>query len=176
MDALGETELWYRQYAASVHRRCRRLLGDDVLARDATQEVFLRAHQHAATLRRADSPLSWLLTVADRRCFSLMRHQRVVASAQVLLLAPSALPDSDDALEQLLVGADLVRRVRARCPEDVQHVAVRRYLDELEQEEIARELSISRKTVQRRLQAFHDAARKLLTSPSTPSTKGRLFG
>lgn len=176
MDTLAETERWYRLYAASVHRRCRRLLGDETLARDATQEVFLRAHLQASALRRIDSPLSWLLTVADRHCFSQLKRRRAAAAMHLRLLSPGEAPAADDALERLLVEADLVRHVLAHCPEDVQHVAVRRYLDELEQDEIARELSVSRKTVQRRLQDFSALARKLLATPSPHASKGRLFG
>lgn len=160
MSELDEIEGWYRRYGEPVHRRCRRLLGEDALAWDVTQEVFLRAHQRQRELRSAASILSWLLTVADRQCFSLLRRRRVALAAEDLLRVPAG--GSEAALERMLIEADLVTRVLAHCPEDVQRIATHRFLDELEQEQIAALLGVSRKTVQRKLQTFHDTARRLL--------------
>lgn len=173
-NEVEQTGAYYRRYGEAVHRRCRRLLGDEALAWDMTQEVFLRAHAHLKQVRSASSPLSWLLTVADRQCFSLLRRRRTEASSALTLRAPTfghrAAPD--DALERLLVDADLVRHVLAHCPEDVQRIVAHRFLDELEQEQIAALLDVSRKTVQRKLQVFFDTARKLLEVPATAPRKG----
>ncbi|MCP3144292.1 RNA polymerase sigma factor [Pyxidicoccus xibeiensis] len=173
-DEVARTEGYYRRYGEAVHRRCRRLLGDDALAWDMTQEVFLRAHAHLGQVGSASSPLSWLLTVADRQCFSVLRRRRTEAASALTLRAPSVglgvAPD--DALERLLVDADLVRHVLAHCPEDVQRIVAHRFLDELEQEQIASLLDVSRKTVQRKLQSFFDTARRLLDVPSAVPRKG----
>ncbi|QSQ23610.1 sigma-70 family RNA polymerase sigma factor [Pyxidicoccus parkwayensis] len=173
-DDVDQTEGYYRRYGEAVHRRCRRLLGDEALAWDMTQEVFLRAHAHLRHLRGASSPLSWLLTVADRQCFSVLRRRRTEAASELALRAPAegsrAAPD--DALERWLVDADLVRHVLAHCPEDVQRIVAHRFLDELEQEQIAALLDVSRKTVQRKLQAFFDIARRLLEAPAAVPRKG----
>jgi RNA polymerase sigma factor (sigma-70 family) len=173
-DEVARTEGYYRRYGEAVHRRCRRLLGDDALAWDMTQEVFLRAHAHLEQVRSASSPLSWLLTVADRQCFSVLRRRRTEAASAMTLRTPipglRAAPD--DALERLLVDADMVRHVLAHCPEDVQRIVAHRFLDELEQEQIAALLDVSRKTVQRKLQAFLDTARRLLDVPGAVPRKG----
>jgi RNA polymerase sigma factor (sigma-70 family) len=168
------TEGYYRRYGEAVFRRCRRLLGDEALAWDMTQEVFLRAHAHLQQVRSASSPLSWLLTVADRQCFSVLRRRRTEASGALALQAPGPgfATAPDDALERLLVDADLVRHVLAHCPEDVQRIVAHRFLDELEQEQIAARLDVSRKTVQRKLQAFLDTARRLLDVPAAAPRKG----
>ncbi|WP_141621377.1 RNA polymerase sigma factor [Myxococcus sp. AB036A] len=166
-DDVVQTEGYYRRYGEPVYRRCQRLLGDDALAWDTTQEVFLRVHAHLKQVRAASSPLSWMLTVADRQCFSLLRRRRTEATSALTLRAPMwdvhAPPDA--AMERLLVEADLVRHVLAHCPEDVQRVVAHRFFDELEQEQIALLLDVSRKTVQRKLQTFFDTARRLLEVP-----------
>ncbi|WP_426754393.1 RNA polymerase sigma factor [Myxococcus sp. Y35] len=169
-NTVEETEGYYRRYGEAVYRRCRRLLGDDALAWDMTQEVFLRAHAHLKQVRDASSPLSWLLTVADRQCFSVLRRRRTEAASAITLRAPAvgAHTSPDAALERLLVEADLVRHVLAHCPEDVQRIVAHRFIDELEQEQIAALLDVSRKTVQRKLQAFFDTARRLLEVAPNP--------
>lgn len=163
MSSLQRTEQWYQQYGESVFRRCRRLLRDEALAWDFTQEVFLRAHQQAGALRQAPSALAWLLTIADRQCLSALRRRRVEERAALAgRLQAQALPASDDALERMLIDSELVTRVLAQCAEDVQQIVLHRFLDELEQEQIAQLLGISRKTVIRKLQAFYATARSLL--------------
>jgi RNA polymerase sigma factor (sigma-70 family) len=173
LSTLQRTESWYRQYGEAVHRRCLRLLGDDALAWDFTQEVFLRAHQQAAALRQAPSALSWLLTIADRQCLSALRRRRVEDRAALRERVHAlALPTLDDALERSLIEADLVVQVLAHCAEDVQQIVVHRFIDELEQEQIAQLLDISRKTVIRKLQAFYATARALLERAQPESAPG----
>ena len=178
MSGLQRTEQWYRQYGESVYRRCRRLLGDEAQAWDFTQEVFLRAHQQAGALRQAPSALAWLLTIADRQCLSALRRRRVEQRAALSEhVRALALPTMDDALERALLDADLVTHVLAHCAEDVQQIVVHRFLDELEQEQIAQRLDISRKTVIRKLQAFYATARALLErAPPAPAlgAKGKV--
>lgn len=172
VNEVEQTEGYYRRYGEAVHRRCLRLLGDEALAWDSTQEVFLRVHANLKPLRAADSPLSWLLTVADRQCFSVLRRRRTEASHALTQLAPpDAHASPEAALERLLVDADLVRRVLAHCPEDVQRIVAHRFLDELEQEQIATLLDVSRKTVQRKLQTFFDTARRLLEVAPRPEPR-----
>ncbi|NVJ27063.1 MULTISPECIES: RNA polymerase sigma factor [Myxococcus] len=173
VNEVEQTEGYYRRYGEAVHRRCLRLLGDEALAWDSTQEVFLRVHENLKSLRAAGSPLSWLLTVADRQCFSVLRRRRTEVTHALTRLAP--LPEAhaspEAALERLLVDADLVRRVLAHCPEDVQRIVAHRFIDELEQEQIATLLDVSRKTVQRKLQTFFDTARRLLEVAPRPEPR-----
>ena len=66
---------WYRTYGEAVLRRCRRLSDGDAQARDLLQDVFLRAHRYRHTYR-GGSPLSWLLTIADRVAYRALQQER----------------------------------------------------------------------------------------------------
>ncbi|AKF86266.1 hypothetical protein MFUL124B02_24185 [Myxococcus fulvus 124B02] len=171
-EDVERTEGYYHRYGEAVYRRCQRLLGDDAQAWDVTQEVFLRVHVHLKQVREATSALSWLLTVADRQCFSLLRRRRTERTCAITLRAPVD-DELDTSMERFVTDADLLRHVLAHCPEDVQRIVAHRFLDELEQEQIATLLDVSRKTVQRKLQTFFETARRLLeVSPSAVSWKG----
>ena len=50
-----ELERLFRRYSATVFRRAHAILGDTDAARDATQDVFLRAMRSSAELRAAGS-------------------------------------------------------------------------------------------------------------------------
>ncbi len=169
MGDLGTTRQWYEQYGEAVHRRCTRLLGDQALAWDLTQEVFIRAHDAAARFRGETSVLSWLLTIADRRCFTEIKRRR----GQSERLSELALePRESEDFERLFTDDDLVRRLLEHFDEEVQAIVVKRFFDEMEQEEIALALGISRKTVHRKLERFFESAQKILAQLARPRQEG----
>ena len=167
------TEQWFRQYGEPIYRRCRRLLRDDAAAWDMTQEVFVRAHKSANSFRGDTSVLSWLLTIADRRCFTAMRKRRSDQEKIENLAMEGVEYKTSEGMEQMLVECDLVSKLLGRFDEDVQQIVVLRFFDELEQEEIASRLGISRKTVHRKLEKFFASSRKILRSYARAAASGR---
>ena len=64
----------YDLYGAQVFRRARTLLRDQDRARDATQEVFLRAAQDPRSV--GAHPLPWLFRVTRNLCLNNLRDNR----------------------------------------------------------------------------------------------------
>jgi len=167
-----QIEAWYRQYGEAVHRRATRILGDEALAWDATQETFVRAFKSVDKFRGESSVLTWLFAIVDRRCFSLLASRRSQQSRAEQQASESLVSTPPPSMEEALGDADLLRYVLSRVDDDSRQVAVLRYLDELEQEEVARALGISRKTVQRQLERFQKSARKVLHLADPPPGSG----
>ena len=63
----------FRRYSASVFRRARAILGDGDAAKDATQEVFLRAMNAQAEFAAVRSPVAWLYRVTTNLCLTRIR-------------------------------------------------------------------------------------------------------
>lgn len=59
-------------------RLCERLLGDAEEARDAAQEVFLKAYRKAGTVRPQGQVYTWLYRVAVNHCLNKLRRRRLV--------------------------------------------------------------------------------------------------
>lgn len=57
---------------------CRRLLGDEEGARDATQEVFLKVWRKASTFRPRGKVSTWLYRVATNHCLNVLRRRKIV--------------------------------------------------------------------------------------------------
>jgi DNA-directed RNA polymerase specialized sigma24 family protein len=134
-----DLERLYQRYGTFVFRRARRLLGDEQLARDVSQDVFL------SILRAPDwnppSPVGWLCTTTTNCCLNLLRKKRRWRDLlRARPLPPVAAPS--------LPIAALLEGVPAR----LQEIAVYYGLDEMTQDEIALVLGISQKTVSNRLQ------------------------
>src|SRR5512138_394209 len=88
----------YDRYAARVHALTLRILGDSMLAEEATQDTFLKLWSRARLyLNERGSLLLWLLTIARRTALDRLRLES----------RRPTLSDSQDAEEQLEVIPDL---------------------------------------------------------------------
>jgi RNA polymerase sigma-70 factor (ECF subfamily) len=59
-------------------RLCERLLGDPEEARDAAQEVFLKAFRKAGEVRPMGQVYTWLYRIAVNLCFNKLRRRKLV--------------------------------------------------------------------------------------------------
>lgn len=146
----------YRRYGPLIYARCRRILGDATLAEDATQETFLRVARHLPSAPTSEEALLWIRRIATNYCLNLREYEARRAEPHKLLPDPPAPEDT----EALFARRDLLGRLIAEAPASLRAVAWLFYADGFEQEEIARILAISRRTVVNRLAAFKDHARR----------------
>jgi RNA polymerase sigma factor (sigma-70 family) len=147
----------YEKHAPAVYARCRYLLREDEGAKDALQEVFVRALRALPEFRAASSPLTWILRIATHHCLNVLRAERAAWREELLRMAEARVVgrDSPDRRE-------LVRALLASAPLEAQEVAVLYYVDELTQQEIAEITHLSRPTVRKRLRLFLRSARGAL--------------
>ena len=143
----------YDRYVDQVFRRARTLLGDPDRARDATQEVFLRAMQDPGNV----GTLPWLFRVTKNLCLNNLRDNR----RRGRLLAGRGTETIVDGNADARV---VVSELLARVPADLQQIAAYYYLDDLSHEAIAAILGVSRRTIGNRLAAFQALADELLAS------------
>ena len=121
------------------------------------QEVFMKLF--AETLADDDQVATWIYRTSTNRCIDRMRAlkrrdpewQKEVA--RTITTHDWATQSAD---------RDLVRRVIAELPEKLSIVATLVHFDEMTQEEAARVLDVSRKTVNERLAEFTARAQKLI--------------
>lgn len=151
-----------------MFRRCVVYLDDPTAAQDAVQEVFVRALRGAANFRGDADPRTWLCRIADHLCVDLLRRKQrnpVRSELHEIEAQQPAIEAAvgDDDRESLLT----VRRLLAGLDPASRQLAVLYYVDELTQEELARELGLSRRTVGKRLQQLLRRARALLAEERT---------
>jgi RNA polymerase sigma-70 factor (ECF subfamily) len=153
-DAPGFLEDLYRRHAGAVLGRCRYLLRDGEAARDAAQDVFVRALRALPELQTASSPTVWLQRIATNHCLNLLRASRASWRDEVARLAEGrAAPGIEPE------ARELVRALLGAAPAEAQEVAVLYFVDEMTQAEIAEATGRSLPTVRKRLREFLAAAR-----------------
>lgn len=148
----------YRTYGASIYWRCMRLLGDAAAAEDATQETFMRVHRHLERTPDGEEAIRWIWRIATNYCLNELRNTK--RRAEPVAELPDRPPAAGDLELAALADRDLARRVIARAPEDQRAIAWLHHVDGLDQEEVARTLGVSRRTVVNKLAAFAENARK----------------
>ncbi len=158
-DALRQL---YERYAGHVYGRCRFLLKDEDAARDATQEVFLRAMDHGSAFRNEAQPSTWLIRIATNYCLNVIRMnqnktRQAVADGSIEIAGPKGLWSLERADRRQIVR-QLLERVEGECAQ----VAVHYFVDEMTQEEIGAAVGRSLPTVRKRLREFLAAAGEVL--------------
>ena len=79
--AAGDVESFsvlVRRHEKRLVRLCERLLQNPEEARDAAQEVFLKAFRKAASYRPRGQVYTWLYRIAVNHCLNLLRRRRLV--------------------------------------------------------------------------------------------------
>jgi RNA polymerase sigma-70 factor (ECF subfamily) len=155
----------YREYGYLVFRRCVVYLGEPDAARDATREVFVRALRNFASFRAFADARTWLCRTTDDVCIDILRRRTPDhAGSDAVDDAALEAAIGDDDRESLLTS----RRLMADLDIDSLRLAVLFYVDELTEDELARELGWSRRTVEKRISSLleHVRARSQARSAS----------
>lgn len=101
----------YAAHGARIHRFLRDLLGDATLAKDATQETFVRAFKKLGTLDPALNVAPWLFGIA--RNVSLELRKARTRAGRCFVTAGDELPDaaSSESPERDVLGREALRVV-----------------------------------------------------------------
>lgn len=146
---LGDPAALFERHGAAIFRRCLAILADTQAAEDTTQEVFMRALTHRERFRGDSTPFTWLYRVATTACLQQLRNSQRRAEKLRGIQAAARAEIEPDPSQRL----DL-ERVLAEEDEQTLAIAYLRFVDELTMEEVAEIVGLSRKTVQKRIEAL----------------------
>lgn len=152
----SEIQDLYEKYGAALYRRAVSIVKNDQSASEILQDVFVAVIKNADSFRGEASPYTWLYRITTNLCLNyLKKNKREVLDMDVG--AGQALPAVG--AQQVAPLQDIQKFVK-RLDDLSQKIFVHRYFDEMNQEEIAALLGISRKTVYLRLEKIEERLRK----------------
>ncbi len=148
-EAKATIEKLHRKYAGVLFDHCFRLLGSTAAAEDALQEVFLSAYRGLASFTYGESHLPWLYRIATNTCFKALRSQR---RKGFVLVDDTDLRGGQNPNQDATVHArQILEKLAADLDERGFEIVVGTYFTGMTQDELAKLLGISRRSVVKRL-------------------------
>ena len=157
----GDTDAFeelVRRHSRRVFGTLAGLLGNLDDARDATQDVFLKAFEHIGRFQRRSKFSTWLTSIAINTGTELLRQRKPLESLdegeEEAEFRPRQIQSWADNPEQALAAAqrtDLVREGVLRLPEKYRVVVLLRDINQVSTEEAAAVLGLSIPAVKARL-------------------------
>jgi len=147
---------------AATFRTAIAILGNEADARDATQEIFLRAWRNLPELREADRFDAWFGRIVVNTCRTAIRgrRRRIVREISVGSLPGEGeqLPSSAHPHDGRTADLDVIERALDRLSASDRTLLALHHLEHLSLDEIGQRLGVPAKTVKSRL----FSARRLL--------------
>ena len=143
-DAGAFDELVLR-FHRPVHRFCWRLVRS-ADAEDLAQDTFVRAFLHFERFDPERPVLPWLIAIARRLCLDLLRHRKVMASAETIPVSgpPARGPEGEAVMQEELSRLD---RALADLDEGPREAIVLFHMEDMSYRDIAAALEVPMGTV-----------------------------
>ena len=153
-DATAMREV-YERHVGLVFGLARRVLGDDTMAEDVTQEVFVAVWQQPERFDPTKGSLrSWLGLLAHRRAVDRVRAEVRRTRGEHRLDPSEPAADAGDAVDEELARAWLAERVQAalaQLPTEQREAVLLAYYGGRTYRQVAAELAIPEGTAKSRL-------------------------
>jgi RNA polymerase sigma-70 factor, ECF subfamily len=141
----------YARHQGRVFRFVLRLVKQDAVAEELTNEVFLEAWRNAGTFEGKASASTWLLSIAHHRAVSSLRKRRELAWNEE---AAAEIADTDDDPEVVAQKADksvLLRRAMDQLSPEHREIIDLVYYHEMSIAEVSEVIGIPENTVKTRM-------------------------
>jgi RNA polymerase sigma-70 factor (ECF subfamily) len=148
----------FARHHVRIYRFILRLVQNQAIAEELTNEVFLEVWRKAGTFEGNSSASTWMLSIAHHRAISSLRKRRESAWDEHAALKLADASDDPETAAQKADKGDILRRCIDALSTDHKSIVDLVYYHELSVAEAARVLRIPENTVKTRL--FH--ARKRL--------------
>ena len=151
----------YLKYAAKTEEFLYRMLKDHSEAEDITQDIFLKIWRNRTSIGAVDAFGPYLFRMARNAVYDRFdnRSVRENYARRASLLPEYELPDSDIDSRDLLL---LIRMVVEKMPEQRRRIFRMSREEGLSNDQIAEQLSISRRTVENQISRALAELRKLV--------------
>lgn len=164
----------YRHFDPVYSTALRRCNGRADIAKDAAQEVFIKAARHAAQLSRHPAPSAWLYATARNATLNLLRAESRRRSHETTAHAMDALhPEQNPAADWSAVAPLLDASIDALSEKD-RHAILLRFFDQHSFAKIAATLSLSEDAARMRVERALLKLRHLLARRGLTTSVGAL--
>ncbi len=149
--------LIYEHFGPQIHRYVYRLVGNQELADDITQETFLKALQSIRGIARDSNVGAWLYRIASNASFDVLRRRKLITWMPIMEESDKSDEFTSEDFTPQLIESHAVRRTLTEMPPALAVCLVLRSVEGFSCEEIADILKIPKGTVFSRLARAREA-------------------
>lgn len=131
--------LLYRRYAGKVFAKCISMLSDDGLARDATQDIFIKVLLNLGKFTEQSSFSTWVYSITYNYCIDIIRKKKkniLIFSEDMGKVNASVEVDIPDSVI-LEMETNRLEKVMEIMPPGDKAILNMKYIDDLQIKEIA---------------------------------------
>ena len=136
----------FEKYSGSLLGYCQRLLSNQSLAEEVTQEVWMKVIKLAPNYKAEGHFKAWLFTMARNTCFNQLRSQKNFNKYSESIKAEALSPKQEENLEEFFESKETMESLKMAVDQlpDNQRAAIVLWLgDEMDYQEISKELDLS---------------------------------
>lgn len=161
----------FKKYGPTVYRRALQILGNEADAKEAAQEVFIRAIRHSEGFEGRSQVSTWLYRITTNYCLNKIRDSK---RRRELVQEHGLRPEMDGGLptQALADHVVLVRRLLSVADAEQARAALCVYVDGMSHAEAAKILKVSRRTVGNLLDRFNEWAQKYVKDQGGQRARG----
>lgn len=123
----------YRRYAGKVFAKCYSMLGDEGLAQDATQDIFVKVVLNLAKFNEQSSFSTWIYSITYNYCIDLIRKKKKMPLLFTEDLGKMNKSEQSDLPDSVILEMKQSRleKVLDRIPVGDKAILMMKYLDEM---------------------------------------------
>ena len=152
-------QIW-QAYHAGLRRFIRSRVGDDTMADDILQDVFVRIHSHVASLRERNKIKGWIYQISRNAIIDHYRNEKKSEPLPEGLMAPEI--DASDQARQDIESCILPMILN--LPEKYRQAVMLYEIEGLAQKQVAERLEISLSGAKSRVQRGRAMIKDMLTA------------
>lgn len=153
-------EVLYQRYGAKVYAKCLSMLKDEVMAQDATQEIFLKIFTNLSKFKEKSKFSTWVYSITYNYCIDFLRRRKRMGNvfSDEMEQAPD-IPD-DEISDKVLLEIEIqqLKEILDNIPVGDKAVLLMKYQDEMSIKEIAAVLDKTESAVKMKIKRAKDKA------------------
>ena len=156
-------DLLYRQFAPKVYMKCLSLLKDEALAKDAMQEIFIRAFLKASQFRQEAKVSTWLYSITYNYCMDFLKKQQTKRAKMGVDLQEAVATVEEFEVDHHLLDRKIeeLNTVLEELPSSDRKILLMKFQEEMSIKEMAQRKNKSEGAIKMKLNRAKAKARQL---------------
>lgn len=156
-------DLLYRQYGPKVYRKCLSLLKNEAQAKDAMQEIFIRAFLKSSQFRQEAKVSTWLYSITYNYCMDFLKKQQSKRAkmGEDFQEAVATVEESDVDYQLMDRKIEELNTVLKELPSSDRKILLMKFQEEMSIKEMAQKKNKSEGAIKMKLNRAKAKARQL---------------